>query len=70
MSMPFIIEHNFHFSPVVTGYVALCSGVAILLGGILSKRLINKPFFSKAEHFGNAPTSHSIEYVLCGDASF
>jgi Bcr/CflA subfamily drug resistance transporter len=47
MSMPFIIEHGFHLSPVFTGYAALCSGVSILFGGILAKRLINKPFFQK-----------------------
>lgn len=47
MSMPFIIEHGFHLSPVATGYAALCSGVSILLGGMLAKRLIDKPFFQK-----------------------
>ncbi len=47
MSMPFIIEHGFHLSPVATGYAALCSGVSILLGGMLAKRLIDKPFFAK-----------------------
>ena len=58
MSMPFIIEHNFHLSPVVTGYAALCSGVAILLGGLLSKRLINKPFFKKLS------TSVTLQLVI------
>jgi multidrug resistance protein len=47
MSMPFIVEHTFHLQPVVTGYCALCSGLSILLGGMLAKRLMHKPFFRK-----------------------
>lgn len=37
MSAPFIIEQQFHLSPVVTGYCALFSGVAMFVGGILGK---------------------------------
>lgn len=58
MSMPFIIEHGFHLSPVATGYAALCSGVSILLGGMLAKRLINKPFFQKLS------TAVSLQLVI------
>jgi hypothetical protein len=47
MSIPFIVEHHFHLSPVVTGYCALCSGIAIFAGGLWSKYLIHKPLFKK-----------------------
>jgi DHA1 family bicyclomycin/chloramphenicol resistance-like MFS transporter len=47
MSSPFIIEHVFHYSPVVTGYCALLSGVSLMSGGMISKALINKPFLKK-----------------------
>lgn len=47
MSMPFIVEHKLHLSPVVTGYCALASGVSILLGGLLSKRMIDKSLYRK-----------------------
>lgn len=47
MSGPFIIEHVFHFSPVVTGYCSLISGVSLMTGGIISKLLIRKPLVKK-----------------------
>ncbi|WP_219225534.1 MFS transporter [Pedobacter antarcticus] len=47
MASPFIIETVMHYSPKMTGNFALLSGVAMLLGGILSKTLIAKPFFKK-----------------------
>ena len=47
MASPFIIEHVFHASPVVTGYSALVSGGAIMLGGILSKSMIRRPMVPK-----------------------
>lgn len=47
MASPFIIEHVFHASPVVTGYGALVSGGAIMLGGILSKSMIRRPMVPK-----------------------
>ncbi|MFD0794678.1 MFS transporter [Mucilaginibacter litoreus] len=47
MSAPFLIENIFHYSPVITGYAALSSGIALLLGGMLSKYLIAKDFYSK-----------------------
>lgn len=37
MSLPFIVEHQFHLSPVVTGYCALLSGLSLFFGGILGK---------------------------------
>jgi len=47
MSMPFIVEHELHLSPIVTGYTALASGVAIFFGGFLSKRTVDKPLSKK-----------------------
>jgi MFS transporter, DHA1 family, multidrug resistance protein len=43
MTGPFIIEKEFHYTPVVTGYSALLSGTAVLTGGIISRMLIDKP---------------------------
>ena len=39
MSVPFIVEHKYHMSPVVTGYCALLSGTALLFGGVIGKAL-------------------------------
>jgi len=39
MSAPFIVEHQFHLSPVATGYCALLSGFSIFIGGILGKMI-------------------------------
>jgi MFS family permease len=47
MTSPFIIEHVLNYSPVITGYCSLLSGVALMCGGIISKTLIKKPFFKK-----------------------
>lgn len=47
MSSPFIIEHVYGYSPVVTGYCALISGVSLMAGGMLSKALIRYSFQSK-----------------------
>ncbi|QEC74770.1 MFS transporter [Mucilaginibacter ginsenosidivorax] len=47
MSSPFIIEHVFHLSPVVTGYCSLLSGVSLMTGGVISKTLIKKPLLKK-----------------------
>lgn len=47
MASPFIIEHLFNYSPVVTGYCSLLSGVALMTGGIISKALIKRPLFKK-----------------------
>jgi MFS family permease len=44
MSGPFIIEHFFHLSPVITGYCSLLLGFAWMVGGFIGKALINKPF--------------------------
>jgi MFS family permease len=47
MASPFLIENRLHFSPTMTGYCALISGVAVLTGGTISRILIQKPFFTK-----------------------
>jgi MFS transporter, DHA1 family, multidrug resistance protein len=47
MTSPFIIEHLYHFSPIVTGYSSLLSGVALMTGGIISKSIIHKPLDKK-----------------------
>lgn len=47
MASPFIVEHVYHLSPVVTGYSALVSGGAIMAGGILSKTMIRRPMVPK-----------------------
>jgi DHA1 family bicyclomycin/chloramphenicol resistance-like MFS transporter len=47
MTSPFIIEHVYHYSPVITGYSSLLSGVALMLGGIISKSIIHRPLDKK-----------------------
>jgi MFS family permease len=47
MNMPFIVEHGFGLSPVVTGYCALCSGIALFAGGLLGKYLIERPLLKR-----------------------
>ncbi len=47
MAIPFIVEHGFNLSPVVTGYCALISGGAIFAGGLFAKQVINRPLERK-----------------------
>lgn len=47
MSAPFMIEHDFNFSPVMTGNMSLLSGVFLLFGGLLSKAMLAKPMLKK-----------------------
>jgi DHA1 family bicyclomycin/chloramphenicol resistance-like MFS transporter len=47
MASPFIIERLFKFSPVMTGYSSLLSGLSLMTGGMISKLLINKDFIKK-----------------------
>ncbi|MDM1293156.1 multidrug effflux MFS transporter [Sphingobacterium sp. N143] len=47
MSIPFIVEHKFQLSSVVSGYSALASGIAIFFGGLFSRYLINRSFHKK-----------------------
>lgn len=47
LSGPFIIEKALGYSSVVTGYGSLLSGLSIMTGGIIAKRLIKKPIREK-----------------------
>lgn len=47
MTAPFIIEDQFHFSSVVTGYCALISGLGLFIGGMLAKQLTSRPLLKK-----------------------
>ncbi len=47
MTSPFIIEHVFHYSAVVSGNMALVSGVSLMAGGLISKTLISKDLTQK-----------------------
>jgi MFS family permease len=47
MCSPFLIEHHLHLAPTVTGYCSLFSGVSVMIGGSLSRMLIQKPFLRK-----------------------
>jgi MFS family permease len=47
MAGPFIIEHQFHQTPVVTGYCALLSGVSMMAGGIISRSMLRVPLEKK-----------------------
>ena len=40
MASPFIIEHQWHQTPVITGYCALLSGVSMMAGGIISRSML------------------------------
>lgn len=37
MSIPFLVEHKFHMSAVITGYCSLLSGLSMFFGGIIGK---------------------------------
>lgn len=47
MTSPFIIEHVYQHSPVVTGYSALLSGASLMLGGIISKSMLHRALDKK-----------------------
>lgn len=47
---PFIIEHQFGYSSITTGYVSLLMGFAWMSGGFLGKFLINKSFLPKLRY--------------------
>lgn len=47
MCSPFLIEERLGFSAAVTGYCSLFSGVAVFVGGSVSRMLIQKPFIKK-----------------------
>ena len=47
MASPFIIEHQWHQTPVVTGCCALLSGVAMMAGCIISRSMLRIPLEKK-----------------------
>jgi len=47
MSGPFIIEHAFKMSPIVTGYCSLILGLAWMVGGFIGKATIKRPMLKK-----------------------
>ena len=47
LSAPFIIEHTFGQSPVVTGYAALAMGFAWMVGGVIAKSQLRRPLIHK-----------------------
>ena len=47
MASPFIIQHTFHQSAVTIGNSSLLSGLALMAGGLLSKRFINHSLLTK-----------------------
>lgn len=47
MTIPFIVEKKFHFSPIITGYCALLSGMAIFIGGFIGKALKDGSIFKQ-----------------------
>jgi DHA1 family bicyclomycin/chloramphenicol resistance-like MFS transporter len=55
---PFIIEHVFHYSSVITGYCSLLSGIFLLIGGITSKILIKRNLLKKVR------SALTIQFVL------
>ena len=42
-----MIEHDFNFSPVMTGNMSLLSGLFLLFGGLLSKAMLARPMLKK-----------------------
>jgi MFS family permease len=47
MTGPFIIEHQLGLTPIVAGYCSLILGGAVMLGGLISKITLHKPFKAK-----------------------
>lgn len=47
MCSPFLIEHQLHFPATITGYCSLFSGVAVMIGGSVSRMLVSRPFTKK-----------------------
>lgn len=60
LTSPFIIEEVYHYSPVVTGYSALLSGVSLMMGGIISKSMITKPLEKKV------PVAIGLQLLFAG----
>ncbi|WP_031426302.1 MFS transporter [Flavimarina sp. Hel_I_48] len=48
---PFLVEHHFNFTPVMIGYCTLALGISWMLGGIISKKMVNYAFNPKILFF-------------------
>jgi DHA1 family bicyclomycin/chloramphenicol resistance-like MFS transporter len=66
MTSPFIIEHVFHYSPVVAGYCSLLSGVALMIGGIISKSLIRKSLTKKIIIAVTLQLGFAVSMIIAG----
>lgn len=58
MSAPFIIEHELGFSPIITGYSALISGLGLFCGGSIGRILTDRPMFAKLR------IANAVEWML------
>nr|WP_294894285.1 MFS transporter [uncultured Pedobacter sp.] len=47
MTGPFIIQHHLNLSVVYAGYSSLILGLAWMIGGLIGKSTINRPFFKR-----------------------
>lgn len=65
MVSPFIIETVYGFTPVVTGYSSLLSGASLMLGGIISKLLINRPLVPKLKASMALQLTVAVAMCLC-----
>ena len=55
---PFIIEHTFHKNSVIIGYCTLMLGFSWMIGGIISKKLVNYSFYKRIAY------PAAIQYIL------
>lgn len=69
MSIPFIVEHRYHLSPVVTGYCALISGIAMFIGGFLGK-MMNDGSLYKRLIVGNLIQGSLVIFMLISASFF
>lgn len=66
MSIPFITEQKYHFTSKISGNMALLSGVAILLGGMYARYLIQKNFIKKISYSIFAQIAVAVLMLLVG----
>lgn len=59
MTGPFIIEHHLGLSPLTAGYSSLLLGGAVMVGGLIGKATINKPFIKKLS------INLSLQVIFC-----
>jgi DHA1 family bicyclomycin/chloramphenicol resistance-like MFS transporter len=64
MASPFIIEQVFHQSAVTTGNCSLLSGLAVMIGGLLSKSSMQRSLYAKMSVAGPALFVLSIVMII------